>query len=239
MITAIEQELSLHDELHTAVRLIQMGLKEVRHIDGGNDFYHPLMLMLASGVERFMKVIICFHTIETTCAFPSAYPWEVEKKKKGHDLVFLLSHITTHCFTDDYLRKIPVAKGDIDYLRNDTHVLEIVRILSAFGQSARYYNLDIIKGQKYHDSPKDEWQKLESLILREKPDWQNLIDSDLNLDETYKHINKEIIMRLEKFVRALSRLFTIGGLGQKAKQYSSAVFPFVQLSDEQLGTTEY
>lgn len=239
MITAIEQELSLHDELHTAVRLMQMGLKEVRNIDGGNDFYHPLMLTLASGIERFMKVIICFHILETTGTFPSVYPWEAKKKQIGHDLVFLLAHITTHCFSDVYLRKIPVAKGDIDYLRNDTHVLEIVRILSAFGQAARYYNLDLIKGQKTYSSPKDEWQKLESIILREKSDWQKLIDTDLYLEETYKHINQEIILRIEKFVRALSRLFTIGGLGQKAKQYSSAVFPFVQLSDEQLGKTEY
>lgn len=239
MITAIEQELSLHNELLTAVRLTQMGLKEVRNIDGGNDFYHLLMLTLAGGIERFMKVIICFHILETTGTFPSVYPWEGKKKKKGHDLVFLLGHITTRCFSNDYLRRIPVAKDDIDYLRNDTHVLEIVRILSAFGQSARYYNLDLIKGQKNYGSPKDEWQKLESIILRKKPDWQKIIDNDLNLDETYKHINQEIIIHLEKFMRALSRLFTIGGLGQKAKQYSSAVFPFVQLSDEQLGKTEY
>jgi hypothetical protein len=239
MPTAIEQEFALHDELHTSVRLIKMGLKEVRKIDGGNDFYHPLMMTLASGIERLMKVIICFHIHETTGTFPSAYPWEFKKKKKGHDLVFLLGHIINHCFSDDYLKRIPVAKDDIDYLRNDKHVLELVRILSDFGQSARYYNLDLIKGQKTYGSPKDEWQKLESIIFREKPDWQKLIDTDLNLDETFKYINQEIIIRLEIFLRSLSRLFSIGGLGQKAKQYSSAVFPFVQLSDEQLGKTEY
>lgn len=236
MINLIERELSLHDELHTSIRLIQMGLKELQKIDGGNDFYHPLMMTLASGIERLMKVIICFHILNVSGKFPSSYPWE-GKKRNSHDLELLLNHITANCFSGEYLTKIPVAKQDIEFLRTDKHVIELVRILSAFGQSARYYNLDVIKGQKYYDSPKDEWQKLESLILRERPDWHDIIDSDLNLDETYKHINQEIIMRFEKFVRALSRLFTIGGLGQKAKQYSSAVFPFVQLADEQLGKT--
>lgn len=87
MITPIEREVALHDELLTAVKLIKIGIKEVRNIDGGNDFYHLLMLTLASGIERLMKVIICFHIIETTGTFPSSYPWEVKKKKKGHDLV--------------------------------------------------------------------------------------------------------------------------------------------------------
>lgn len=215
-----------------------MGLKELQKIDGGNDFYHPLMMTLASGVERLMKVIICFHILDSSGKFPSSYPWE-GKKRNGHDLILLLDHITSNCFTDEYLTRIPIAKQDIEFLRTDKHVIELVRILSAFGQSARYYNLDVIKGQKYNDSPKDEWQKMESFILKEKPDWQSLTDGDLNLDETYKHINREIIIRLEKFIRALSRLFTIGGLGQKAKQYSSAVFTFVQLADDELGKTEY
>ena len=237
MVTPIERELALNDELHIAVRLIRIGLKEIRIIDGGNDFYHPIMLTLASGIERLLKVIICFHIFEATGTLPSAYPWK--EGRQGHDLVFLLDHITTHCFSDNYLMKIPVAKEDIEFLRTDNHVREIIRILSDFGQSARYYNLDLIKGQKSSDSPKAEWQKLESVILKAKPGWKDLIQTDLNLDETYKYINNEIVKHLEKFVRALSRLFTIGGLGQKAKQYSSAVFLFVQLSDGQLGKTNH
>jgi len=237
MITAIERELALHDELHTAVGLIKKGLNELRNIDGGNDFYHPVMLSLAGGIERLLKVIICFHVFEVTGSLPSSYPWK--EGRQGHDLVFLLDHITTHCFSDSYSKKIPVAKEDIQFLRTDKHVGEIIRIFSAFGQSARYYNLDLIRGRWSSDSPKIEWQKLESAIFKGKPDWIKLTQTDPNLDETYKYINQEIIKSLEKFVRALSRLFTIGGLGQKAKQYSSAVFPFVQLSDEDLGKTDY
>lgn len=107
MITAIEQELSLHDELHTAVRLIKMGLKEVRNIDGGNDFYHPLMLTLASGIERLMKVIICFHILETTGTFPSSYPWEV-KEVSGSGL-----HILQNNSHFDIVFKILIFKNII------------------------------------------------------------------------------------------------------------------------------
>src|SRR5574340_1179471 len=85
--------------------------------------------------------------------YPSSYPWE-GKKRNGHDLILLLDHITTNCFSDEYLTRISVGKEDIEFLRTDKHIHELVRLLSAFGQSARYYNPDVIKGQKYYDSPK-------------------------------------------------------------------------------------
>ncbi len=229
---------ALIDELETSIKLIKRGLKEVQAIGGGNDFYHILMLTLANGFERLMKVIICLFMFEKDGKFPNKYPWE--KNKKGHNLVFLLSYIAENCFYQEYVERIPVAKEDIDYLRNNPQLVAHVAILSKFGTAARYYNLDTIKGKNAGtSSPKEEWERLEEEIIRENPNWEKELLDDPNLESTYERVNTVIVIRFERFARALSRLFTIGWLGEYAKQISGSVYPFLMLMDEELGKKVY
>ena len=74
----------LVDELDVAMELLKAGLRSLQAIDGANDFYHLPLLTLASGLERFTKVIICFHVHEVEGSFPSKLPWEV-RRGAGHD----------------------------------------------------------------------------------------------------------------------------------------------------------
>ena len=237
-IDIVTRKLALIDELETSIKLIKSGLREIHTIDGGNDFYHILLLTLANGFERLMKVIICLYMYERDGVFPRKYPWD--KNRNGHNLVFLLNYIAENCFYEEYVKKIPVAKSDIDYIKNNPKLAKHVEILSGFGKAARYYNLDVIKGGKPEtSSPKEEWMKLEEEIIRENPDWQKEIQDDPNLDLTYKRVNKEIIIIFERFARSLSRLFTIGRLGGYAKQISGTVYPFLMLMDDSLGENTY
>lgn len=64
----------------------------------------------------------------------------------------------------------------------------------------------------------------------------------LNDNETHDihgEINRELIITLEKFARALSRLFTLADFGDFAKQASSLVFDYLMLRDMNLGKTDY
>jgi hypothetical protein len=158
------------EELLTAIRLLKTGLRELNRTDGSTDFFHLPRLLLASGFERMMKTVICCHHLETTGDFPrrSVFP----PGRRGHDLVLLLDHITRDCFSDVYLSRIPAAKSDISFLRGDPKLSSIVQILSDFGQSARYYNLNVVLDeQNPGPSLDDEWQKLEMEILQEDPSW--------------------------------------------------------------------
>lgn len=234
----INKELALVNELRTSIRLIQIGLKSLQRIDGGNDFYHMPFLLLANGLERLLKGIYIFHILETTSKFPMNYPWE--KNKKGHDLIFLLNLITSSCISSEYISKVPVGAKDYAFLTTDTDLRNHLEILSSFGMADRYYNLDLIKGiQPGTESPEREWGKLESEISMQYPETEKTIMEDPNGDAAYKRINTAFVIRFEKMARALCRLFTIGKLGEKAKQHSSIVLPFLMLRDEELGTTEY
>jgi hypothetical protein len=50
---------------------------------------------------------------------------------------------------------------------------------------------------------------------------------------------RESVVSLERFIRALCRLFTLADLGSDAKSLSVTVAKFWRLDDEALGTTVY
>lgn len=226
------------EELLTSIRLLKSGLRELNRISGGNDFFHLPILLLASGFERLMKTIICCHHLTTEGEFPQRdiFP----RGRRGHDLIFLLDYITTKCFSDEYIEKIPAAQQDINFLRNNQQLRRLVQILSDFGQSARYYNLNVVLGEEETGpSPDEAWQELEMEILKESPTWLEDIQDPKKSNETHKNINTKLTVHCEKFARSLSRLFTIGGLGEEAKRISGYAHDFLFLSDDKLGTKKY
>ena len=69
-IDVVQQDLALLKELEIAIRLLQIGCREVQNNDGTNTFYHLAMLTLANGFERFMKVIICLRIMRVPASIP-------------------------------------------------------------------------------------------------------------------------------------------------------------------------
>ena len=235
---SVNQKLAIGEELLTAIRLLKTGLRELNRLDGSTDFFHLPIMLLASGFERMMKTAICCYHLEADGEFPklAVFP----SGRRGHDLVYLLEQITRECFSDDYIARIPAAKTDIEFLRNDPNLLAIFRILSDFGQSARYYNLNVVLDKPDPGpSPDREWQRLEMEVLKDDPTWIKRIEDPEQADAIYAQINSGLTVQCEKLARALARLFTIGGLGSQAKQISPHTHHFLFLTDEQLGKTDY
>jgi len=232
------QEVMIGEELLVAVRLLKVGLRELHRIDGATDFYHLPMLLLASGFERMMKTVICCHHLETTGNFPPSSAFT--HGRRGHDLNGLLHRITQDCYSDAYLSRVPAAQTDIAFLRSDPKLAKIVEILSDFGQSARYYNLDVVLGDEDPGpSPEDEWQKLELEILKEDESWASRLGDPRESLAIHREINTALTVQCERLARALSRLFTIGGLGSLGRQISVHTHQFLFLMDDQLGATDY
>jgi hypothetical protein len=59
------------------------------------------------------------------------------------------------------------------------------------------------------------------------------------IDRIYKEANKEIIVRIEKFLRAITRQFIFGKFYKDAKCYWFQIDTFQSLDDERLGKTDY
>ncbi len=230
------QNVAIIEEVRTSIELIKAGLGHLQRIDGANDFYHLPILNLASGFERLMKTIICFHILRETGDFPIKSPWP--RSRKGHDLVFLLDKITSECFSNDYL-KLACAQTDIKYLCDDALLKDANKILSEFGMNNRYYYLNIVLDKTINaSSMEQQWRQLEFDILSIKKDWQRKLKLS-NINENFRYIYNEIIVMFEKCARALTRLFTLGGLGDEAKSCTGYITPFLFLRDDQLGKQTY
>jgi hypothetical protein len=239
MPSRVERELALEKELRTTMKLLRTGLRELQELDGANDVYHLLLLALANGFERLMKVVLSLDAHTESSGFPKDggfFP-------TTHDLNCLLSKVTDRCFSDKYLEQIAAARTDFEFLRHDEQLKEMVHILSDFGKAkaARYYHLDVVLGENPStDSPEQKWAKLEKTILREKPALSRRLEEDPELlDQAFDEINQELVASLERFTRALVRLFTLGELGDLAKRHTGLVGDFLYLRDKDLGKRRY
>jgi len=223
----------LYKELNTAYQLIVTGLGELQEIDMGNDFYHLPHLLLANGLERFMKCYICL----VYEAREGKYPDFDMLKNLGHDLSKLNKVIITNYFADN---SRPALKEDLVFLKDDEKLKIILKILSEFGKYARYYNLDVVSGRNPPSSsnPEEYWKELEYGI--ENPTPYLLFNDQEGLHrDYYPRVNSQIIAIIERFIRAIARQFTLGGHGGKLPQYHIPFSSFLRLTDDELGTKDY
>jgi len=224
--------MALIQELETARELIKAGFGELQEIRISNDFYHLPQQLLSSGLERLLKCYFCLVYEARNGAFPD----KSFVKSIGHSLVD-----AKQMLVDDYFESngIPLLVDDLDFLRNDTLLDQIISILSEFGKMARYYNLDIVVGNPNPPiDPNSEWERLETRVEDPspylKPDSLEALHRDY-----YPRVNAKIVAKLERFVRAVTMQFTLGKHGSRLKQLSPIVFDFIMLKEEAFGTTDY
>ena len=227
------RKICLINEVDTSIRLLKRGMGELQSISSANDFYHVSFLLLSSGYERLIKCLLCLASMNENGECKES-PF-----KKTHDLDYLLKQLLLACEQKKYSTKFADAKRDMDMIRNDKRLRNIISNLSDFAQGSRYYNLDIVlKGWSKYRDPNSVWENIELNILREKRVPLDKLHEE-SLGNIYREINHEIIVSLEKFTRALARLFTLADFGDFAKQVSSFVYNYLTLRDEELGTRDY
>lgn len=232
MADELRKKFALHKELEASIKLIELGFGEFQNLDMANDFYHLPFQLISSGFERLMKCHICLGHMEINGEFPNS---KIFRFKLGHDLEKIKQHMIENYFKT---RDIPALKDDLEYISKDKELNKLIKLLSEFGKSARYYNLDVVTGEKKPSIDVEAlWQEFEINLLSKDKELAKKINDPKNLNEVLDVISKIIIIKLERFVRAIARQFTLGKLGKLADQYSPTVFPFLMLME--LGVTDY
>ena len=240
MSPTIRQKFAIDQELHNAARLIRAGLGQLQaQDDHASDFLHLPILTLASGLERLIKVTLCFGVLGLEGHFPkSDY---IPSGRKGHDLSALLKMVCDKCFSNEYLKKIPEARVDMSFLKCD-FVSSLIELLRDFGQSDRYYFLDVVvdrAGGSAKD-PEQSWKALRNHLIDSEHSLELAMHDVQSFDLLLRHITSRIVATFERIVRAITRLFTIGEIGSDAKASATCyLYDFLCLRDEQLGETTY
>lgn len=234
MSSDINKSIALDQELYNAVRLIWAGLGQLQSLDRVNDFYHLPILSLASGFERLMKVILCFRTHEITGKYPT--PAHIPK---SHDLELLLNKIKSECNLESCRGNLSIIWNDLAFAESNEST-SFLKILSDFGQWARYHDLDVVLEKVTgSENPERLWEALEASAIKDREDLMAEIKASPSTNRHIEEANKIVVSRLERFARALAYLFVKDCIGMEAKRHSSYVDWFFKLSDEQLGKTNY
>lgn len=221
----------LTEELGLAIDLLRAGLRELQGIDSANDLYHVPLLLLASGLERLMKVLLCLAPMAKEGRMPTD-----GDVPTTHDLDVLLARVLEECFVDEYIAAAG-PREDLDYLRNDARFQQVLEVLSRFGQGYRYFNLDAVLGRATgYDSPEDAWSAIEASVLGPIDNVAALLAPG---NDPFPVINRQLVEVLERAIRALARLFTLSGLASEGKVLTGLLGPFLFLLDADFGETAY
>lgn len=223
-------------ELENSIKYLRCGLAELQKITPVNDFYEPPLLYLSSGLERLFKTILCLNFKEINNRLPKQD--EIWSRKQGHDIEFLKKEVEKIC--------VPVNRsftvGDYDLITRDKNINLICKILSEFAKRSRYFNLDIIFGHEQKFNSREEWQEIETIILKryygEKEFYKRIGNHEL-LDDVYLKLSELIVSELELFLRALVRQFIFGNFSKDSKTYMITISSFFSINDNQIGKTDY
>ncbi len=223
----LEGFLALEGELRDSVRLVRAGLAALQRTGGEDDFYHLPTLLLANGIERLLKVVLWLEKPGRK-AFPET-----------HRLEPLVSSVLERCFTDRYCREVPAAQIDLDHW-GLPRTMEVLKLLGEFGDAARYHNLDILLGKSRRTrDPQAAWHNLRLAVVHDSPELEKRVLSGESSRELYEALIRPYVEAIERCVRALARLFTLGPLATNGKQFSGILYPFLVLMDRDLGKTAY
>ncbi|MCB0497009.1 MAG: hypothetical protein KDC79_12795 [Cyclobacteriaceae bacterium] len=230
------RNISLIFEVERAIKFLRLGLSEIQKISAANDFYDPVFIYLSSGLERLFKAMLCLNHKELNKRFPKT--GEIWDNKNGHDILFLKQRIEEICI----LTPGDFAQNDLDSITKNSFINSICLVLSEYGSKSRYFNLDAVLGKKQEFDSKKEWEKLETQVCKElygEANFLKMLGPPNQLDKVYEDSNKEIIIRLETFFRALARQFVFGNFSSEANTYYHIIQDFSNIEDEQLGLTDY
>ncbi|HMM52867.1 MAG TPA: hypothetical protein PKD87_14805 [Burkholderiaceae bacterium] len=230
------RKISIELELERAIKYLRLGLAEVQRITPENDFYDPVFIYLSGGLERLFKIMLCLNHLEIHGRLPNSN--EIWQNRNGHDLLFLKHKVEKFCVDI----KIPFASQDYDLIVNNDFINRICKTLSEFGKRSRYFNLDAILGVEQEFDSKISWEKLETEINIEiygNEKFYQLLSDPKQLEKLYTDSNREIVVRLERFLRALTRQFIFGNFYKDSKTFVFQIEDFTDIKDNQLGLTDY
>lgn len=232
----IEQKLALIQELGDATRLIELGIASLHELSGSNDFSHGGLQLLSQGIERLVKLTLIVG--QSAAGKPLMTPKEM-KKSFRHGIDGLHAAVLEMVDRVSTYRDRPIVIDDLQFMRDDHDLKRIIRLLSDFSQRDRYYQLNVVLDPTSADpdmDPQRIWGQLETDFLKRRPALLEHL-TEIPSEELHRTINQDVTRVLDRYLRAISRMWFLGALGPSGPQYASGchLTEITLLRDEQLG----
>lgn len=232
-VLSTEQTFALVDETERAVELAHHGIQSLWSLDAANDRYHLPLVLLAQGIERLLKLTYVLGVLESTSQIPTS----AQIKKFGHDLLVLTDEVVKIARGNNEFAARPAIASDLAFVDTDQDLRAMLRVLSDFGKQGRYHNLDILLAEnpsRLGQSPEEAWQQLESDFLARHPEWKDKLGTPEFSTGWYQALAADVTEVLQRFLRAVCRMWTLGPLGEHGKQLTGTINRFLFLTDDRL-----
>ncbi|MCK5035301.1 MAG: hypothetical protein KAS73_05355 [Candidatus Sabulitectum sp.] len=204
---------TLAEEVRISSELISTGIKLIQEEHYYNEAIDVPLILLANGLERLLKCIFCFYTLENTGKLPTM---TAIKKDFNHNIAKLFEYVFSHCYSDDFIGKGTTQK-DLYFFRTNPVFQGLVKVINDFALRDRYANLDLIL---YEDLPKssnpdDAWGKwIELVLMQEYPEMQQLSITDNK--EFRRRSSRYIAASLNRLMYSFVHLMILGKIGEYA-----------------------
>ena len=231
----VQQKLALIQEAEIALYSIESGLGHLakNRPYAPKPYYFAWYILLSTGFERLLKILICLHEFETTGAFPTR---RFLQRTMRHDLRTLRDEVVRRCYVSPYLNR-DFAQDDRNFLSNDVLLAHILSALNDFATEDRYMFMNKISEPSLgREWPKGRWEEIERIALSDEVFYRLLQD---DYQELVRQANRITQAHIERFTRALTRLFVFGNLGDLARSQYALIAEFVRLEDSELGCRTY
>lgn len=235
----------LNNMADKSIKLIQLGIKELENVKNiNNEDYYFVFLYLSIGFELLMKIMISFKSYKDNKSFPT----KEEMKEMGHDLDKLRKDIIKNYdkIPENVSEKYRETENDKKFISKDYMLIKLIKLIAQFAINDRYFELDFITKKEifkktnsgkriidYSNAPIIKMNILvHNYVVKDHPSLANLSNFD-DLNNPWLEANRlYIIPPLKKFIGALARQFSLGILGDKAKEYiSKDKYSYLNLKD--------
>jgi hypothetical protein len=155
-------------------------------------------------------------------------------KDHGHDLLGLLDALVALVGEANGYASRRVVVEDLDFMRGDQSMRDLVEVLSHFGRYGRYARLDdLVKDDRVgpDGEPSRRWEEIEQELVWARPDVEEIAESmDVLTPATF-----EVRASLQRLARAIGRMWVFGALGEEGTTHLGALSDFTRIGEEQLG----
>ena len=220
--------MKLGDELDNSFKHIVTALKELQTTAKDTSYKLIFFQLLSSGIERLLKCTKIFAILHKENRFPTL------KEIQTHDILGLFNEIKNNYFVwNNYM-----CTQDKDFLEHDEYLIEILGLLSKFAQYDRYYNLNIVVGEKTNDIDLS-LSELSSKYINDRKDLMTALYDEPDYEFLDNEITRFYISIIERFIRGIAAQYIHGNLGDEPKRLMGDFSHFVMMNNEDLGKTDY
>lgn len=218
--------------------LSRRAIEELWALDGSNGLVHLPLQLLAQGFERLLKLTYALAWMKQHGELPATKTF---RNKFGHHIGVLTDALVDLVATQQEYTARPTVQDDLEFIRSDPQLRSQrshLDLLSTFGTWSRYYRFEEFLGavNDEKDDPERTWERMEMEILKSVDGGMALLGDPRHANEVQQLLNERITSVLERFARAITRMWTLGALHPEAKRLTGIIGDFLFIHDRDLGT---